>query len=334
MSATLSAMLKNYLADDTLVPGVKIGFILLTPEIALDFQKRVPKRQRKHSKRLSEKYATDMIARKWRFIGDAICFNTQDELIDGQHRVDSVIKTGVSIPVIVVFGLDPEAIVPKDTGKSRRFEDLLSMEEHIDNAAFVGSVARRTAHWMLGNFGQENVARVINPQWLNTSPTNEQLWTVYRALKDELVDSTKHGLSYSRFFSRSAGPSIFGFAWLLLGRIDIDMREAFFHELKNGSGQRPPVVGISNLRRKLTQNWTGEKRPRPWEWQHYIFQSWNRMALGETKELRRPSYPAYNMVAQPFDPNSDTREPGWEPLPSVFEQVNPLLSTDFRKVAA
>lgn len=322
MSTPLSMMLKNYLEDNALVPGVKIGFILLTPEIAADFQKRVPRRQRKRSKRLAAKYATDMIARKWRFIGDTICFNINDELIDGQHRVESVIQTGVSIPVVVVFGLDTEAIVPKDTGKSRRFEELLGMEEHIDNAAFVGSVTRRTCHWMLENYGQENVARVINPHWLNTSPTNEQLWTVYRALKDELVDSTKHGLSLSRFFNRSAGPSIFGFTWLLLGRIDLDMRESFFHELKNGSGQFPARPAIGYLNRKLTQNWTGEKRPKPWEWQHYIFQAWNRVALGETKELRRPSYPAYNMVALPFDPHSDRRGPGWQPLPNVFEQVD------------
>jgi hypothetical protein len=321
--ASLSDMLGDkFLQDDELVPGVKVGLILLTPEIAADFSKRIPRRQRNQSRRLIDKYTTDMLAKKWPFIGDAIRFNSDDELIDGQHRVEGVVETGVSIPTIVVFGLDNDAIVPMDSGKGRRFEDLLTMEEHIENAASVGSLTRRVTHWMLGNYGQENIARVINPEWLNTTPTNEQLWTVYRANKDELIECTRHGLSYSRFFKKSAGPAIFAFSWMLFGKIDVDARESFFHELKEGSGTNTPTPAIGSLRRKLNEKYTRTTKPKPWEWQHFIFQTWNRKLQGETTELRRPSYPAYNTVAKPFDPHADTRGPGWEPLPSVFGRVS------------
>jgi hypothetical protein len=320
--ATLSDMLgDDYLQDDSLAPGVKIGLILLTPAVAADFAKRVPKRQRKKSKRLIDKYSTDVLAQRWPFIGDAIRFNSNDEMIDGQHRNDVVLETGVSIPTLVVFGLDNDAIVPMDTGKGRRFEELLTMEEHIENAAQVGGLTRRVTHWMLGNYGQESVARVINPQWLNTTPTNEQLWTVYRANKDELIECARHGTSYSRFFKKSAGPAVFAFTWMILGRINVDARESLFHELKNGSGTNPPTPAVNYLRSKLIEKYTRSSKPKPWEWQHYFFQTWNRKMQGESTALRRPSFPAYNTVAKPFDPHAEQRAPGWEPLPSIFGQV-------------
>jgi hypothetical protein len=318
----LSDMLgDDFLQNDDLVPGVKIGLIMLTPELAVEFEKRIPRRQRRKSPRLVAKYSTDAVANKWPFIGDALRFNTENQLIDGQHRCEVVKQTGVSIPTIIVFGLDNDAIVPMDSGKSRRFEDLLDMEEHIENATQVAGLTRRVTHWMLGNYGTPNVARVLNPQWLNASPTNEQLWTVYRALKDELIESTRQGMSYSRFFKKSAGPLVFSFTWLLLTRIDLDAREKFFHELKDGPGKQPACPAISQLTRKLNEKYAKGSAPTPWEWQHYLFQAWNRMIQGDTKELRRPSFPAHNTVAKPVDPHTDRREPGWEPLPSIFGPV-------------
>lgn len=317
MSAKLSDMLVDYLEDPILVPGVKIGLIALTPEIAKDFARRLPKRQRKQSKKLIDKYANDIVAKRWPFIGDSIRFNANDELIDGQHRVETVIETGVTIPTLVVFGLESDAIIPMDTGKGRRFEDLLSMEENIEYSGQVAGLTRRVTHWMLGNYGQDSIARVVNPQWLGSTPTNEQLWQVYRENSNELIESTRHGLSYARFFKKSAGPTIFSFTWMLLGRIDLDGRESFFHELKDGPGQNPPVAGITSLRRKLNEKWVVSKKPSAWEWQHYFFQAWNRKVEGVSTELRRPGFPAWNTVAQPLDPHADLREQGWEPLPAI-----------------
>jgi hypothetical protein len=321
MSTQLSDMLLkgNVLQNDALAPGVKIGLINLTPELAKDFQARIPKRQRKLSAKLTERYITDLLASQWPFTADVIKFNTGGEMIDGQHRCAAVLETGMSFPTLVAFNLDPESIIPMDTGKPRRFEDLLNMEEHIENAGYVGTLTRRVLHWQRGNYGQENVARVIDPHFLGVTPSTEQLWTVYRAMKDELIESTRRGLSTSRYFRKSAGPAVFAFSWMLFGRIDLDLRESFFHQLVNGPTHTGPEQPIAQLRRQLVKRWDGERKPNAWQWQHYIFQTWNRIIQGETTSLRRPTAPVWNQVAQPIDPHAEVRGPGWTPLPNIVD---------------
>lgn len=321
MAARLSDMLTDFLQDDKVAPGVKIGLINLTPEIALDFQKRLPKRQRKRSDRVTEKYNIDMLAKQWPFLADVIRFNKDDEMIDGQHRVQSVIDTGATIPTLVAFNLEPDAIVPMDSGRGRTFTNYLEMEEHVENVSHVAAMTRRTAQWMVGNYGQENIARVANPEFLGVSMSNGQLVTVYKPMKHQLILATKEGLAFSRYFRKSAGPAIFGFSWMIFGAIDIDAREKFFYELKNGAAINGPEQPMNQLRNFLQKQWLGQKKPTAWEWQHYFFQTWNRVIEGSTTGLRRPSFPAWNTVGKPLDPHAALREPGWEPIPNVFAEL-------------
>lgn len=318
MTARLSDMLTNYLQDDDLAPGVKVGMIELTPAIAADFLARVPKRQRKKTERTIKKYVADLKAGAWPFLADVIRFNYDDELIDGQHRCQAVLDSGISIQTLVVFGLEPEAIVPMDSGLTRTFQTLLEMEEHVENAGVVAALTLRVWHWTHGNYGEKGIARVISPQYLGVTPSVEQLWVVYRGMKDELVECSKHGASLSRYFRRSAGPAVFAFSWMLLRKLDLDEGEAFFWALKNNQGGVGPEMPLNQLNRKLTQMPIGDKKPRPWVFQHLIFQTWNRKHDGVTTGLRKPPFPAFNTVAIPADPNKEVREPGWEPIPNAF----------------
>jgi len=316
MAAQLSDMLKNFLQDDELAPGVKVGMLLLTPAIAKDFLARTPQRQRSRSKKTVERYLGDQLSGKWRFLADVIRFNEQDEMIDGQHRCQSVLDSGIAQPTLVAFGLERNAIIAMDSGRPRKFNDQLRMED-VENHASVGALTKMALHWMRGNYADESVARVHNPQFLHVSLSTGTLWDTYEAMSHELIQSARHGLSTSRHFRRSAPAAVFSFCWLLFGRIDLDARERFFNELVEGPSQLGPEYSIAQLRSALTKVRTSKDRLVRWQWLHYFIATWNKMLRNETSGLRLPSEPKWNHLAMPFDPNEMQRGEGWEPLPNI-----------------
>lgn len=78
-----------------------------------------------------EAYAADMLAGRWLFAGDAIRFDTDGRLVDGQHRCAAVILAAetdptVVIPMLVIRGLSPAAQAVMDSGISRNAADHLA----------------------------------------------------------------------------------------------------------------------------------------------------------------------------------------------------------------
>jgi hypothetical protein len=86
-------------------------------------------------------YANDMLANKWRFIGDTIRFDDNGHMIDGGHRMTAIIRSGVSQYFVVIRGLDPEAVKYIDTGRARRADDVLTMMG-LTNTAKLAAAAR------------------------------------------------------------------------------------------------------------------------------------------------------------------------------------------------
>jgi hypothetical protein len=86
-------------------------------------------------------YARDMRAGKWRPVGDTIRFDRLGNLIDGQHRLTAIVDCGVTLPLLVVTGLEPEDQLVIDGGMKRRAGDQLTLmgQKH---ATRIASVAR------------------------------------------------------------------------------------------------------------------------------------------------------------------------------------------------
>jgi hypothetical protein len=74
-----------------------------------------------HVNRLAE----EMLAGEWRVTGDTIKING-DRLLDGQHRLEAIVRSGVTIDTWVARGVDIDAFEMLDTGRSRAGGDVLS----------------------------------------------------------------------------------------------------------------------------------------------------------------------------------------------------------------
>jgi|DEB0MinimDraft_6_1074348.scaffolds.fasta_scaffold00040_26 hypothetical protein len=82
-----------------------------------------------HNRRISPhsllQYSTMMQKKQWIPNGDTVKFDVDGKLIDGQHRLSAVLKTGVPMETIVVRNLPREAFNTLDFGKKRSAGDVL-----------------------------------------------------------------------------------------------------------------------------------------------------------------------------------------------------------------
>jgi hypothetical protein len=97
-------------------------------------------------------YVGAMISGEWLFNGEAIKFDRDGKLVDGQHRLDAVIKSGKEILFLVIRGLDPEVFKTIDTGKKRSAGDVLAIRG-VKNPNSVGAAMRLVHRTLAAELG-------------------------------------------------------------------------------------------------------------------------------------------------------------------------------------
>lgn len=87
---------------------------------------------RKVTKATVSKYAADMSAGRWWENGQPFITTNGDEnkLLNGANRCHAIIKSGVTLPIVVVEGVDPRANRTMDIGKPRTLAQMLELEGH------------------------------------------------------------------------------------------------------------------------------------------------------------------------------------------------------------
>jgi hypothetical protein len=92
---------------------------LVSPEVAARWLEGTV-RQRTLSDDVVERYAADMKAGRWTISESAICFDTNGQLLNGQHRLWAVLNSGCTIKALVSTGYPPDAIMTMDDGYARK----------------------------------------------------------------------------------------------------------------------------------------------------------------------------------------------------------------------
>lgn len=109
-------------------------------------------RNRPISDDVVDAYARDMLAGQWVATHQGIAFNDKDELIDGQHRLQAILKANVTVRMMVTFGL-PSEIAGKqmttmdcvDRGRTRSVSDQLKIQHGMKDGAFIAALCAQLA---------------------------------------------------------------------------------------------------------------------------------------------------------------------------------------------
>jgi len=103
----------------------QIRKMFITPEEAENWLKLSHQNQRKLNPRRVELYASEMAQGRFQTTPDAIAFNKTGYLINGMHRLQAIVTSGVSISQFVASNLSDESFVYTDQGQSRSKKQLL-----------------------------------------------------------------------------------------------------------------------------------------------------------------------------------------------------------------
>lgn len=107
-------------------PTVDVRLEIITPDTAALWLER-NSRNRAVSEASVRRLASDMAEGRWEINGETIKFDTFGNLIDGQHRLEAVKRSGVTVRSLVSRGLAPESQLTIDLGQPRSAAQQLAL---------------------------------------------------------------------------------------------------------------------------------------------------------------------------------------------------------------
>lgn len=108
---------------------IKTELVEMSPELATKLLANNPSNRNVSQGRVYQ-YATDMLLGTWSTTGQAISVCEDGHLLDGQHRLYAVIKSGVTVPMVLVTGLPASG--EYDAGRPRSLRDRLVMSGTVE----------------------------------------------------------------------------------------------------------------------------------------------------------------------------------------------------------
>ena len=141
-------------------------------------------------------------------------------MLDGQHRITGLEKTGLCLPFLVVEGLDEQDFDAMDRADTKTFADVLR-ERDVSNAGTIAAATR--VQWLY--------ERSEFRTWYGLSPSNPEMGAVLRN-NPELAESLE-------FNNRLRGlliPAIGCWIEYRLKKINRELGEAFLLKLVTGEG--------------------------------------------------------------------------------------------------
>jgi hypothetical protein len=197
---------------------------------------------RKLSSRTVTRLAKMMKEGLWVYDGSPIRFNTRGELVDGQHRLWALLEAEHEDKFLVVRGVAPEAMATMDTGKSRSFSDILSLED--SQLAQVHSLAAAVQIIYRWEDGRRGAALATSGAGNAGTVPNAVLLEFFRENRDRLVEVASTAANRHRV--RGISGAAMALALWIFEAIDSADSEFFFGRLKDGVGleEGHPILAL------------------------------------------------------------------------------------------
>lgn len=119
----------------------------ITPEIAEEYLKRNKVNRIKNDRKVAQ-YAYDMKQGAWQLNGEAIRFDSEGNLKDGQHRLYAIKKSGVPVCITVMRNVDPDVSI-YDRGRNRSTTDSMIIDGMDRSVANETNVSIAKLHYLI-----------------------------------------------------------------------------------------------------------------------------------------------------------------------------------------
>lgn len=160
----------------------------ITPEKAHEYL-AMNKNNRALMPGVVDRYAKDLKDGKWIIGTSTICFDINGNLIDGQHRLQAIIKANIPVRMEVKRNLSEDAFKAMDIGKPRKPKDMFSIAG-ISNYVFLSGVIKTSLQYEKEYFSG-SMTRMSNPE----------LWEIYSIMPEKYDEATRIGLLYKKQYN-------------------------------------------------------------------------------------------------------------------------------------
>ncbi|WYV99264.1 hypothetical protein KoPa4_00096 [Pseudomonas phage vB_PpuM-KoPa-4] len=113
---------------------------MVTPEMAQKFLADNAAFQRKIRVGVVRDLANAILRGEWELTHQAVAFDINGKLIDGQHRLNAIVRAGVAVPCVIARGVGAQSFKVIDIGVKRTMSDVLALGKR--EVAVVGSISR------------------------------------------------------------------------------------------------------------------------------------------------------------------------------------------------
>jgi hypothetical protein len=231
-------------------PARKVSYeiLVLTPEMASEWLLK-NKGNRNLRSGVVASYQRDISDGEWLMTGDPIRFDWNDRLIDGQHRLEAIIASGVPVEVLVIRGLDPRVQDVIDSGSKRSAPDVLKFNGLDHNNATVAGAARIA---IAREAGQLRYATSAHTPVKATSSQIRNWWQANRDIEEAAQFASKHAKSIG------AAPSALAYTVFMLNQIDVVAATEFFTSISEfrTTGANDPRATLLKTFNKLRDDRT------------------------------------------------------------------------------
>jgi len=206
----------------------------LTPKHAKELLEGKYEGQRVLNQERIRKYALAMKGGNWLFDGMPIRVDWYGRLIDGQHRLNALVKWGGIIKKQVIeYGLDPDVYKVMDSGKTRCLGDALRRNQEKNYTSLASAL-------MILSLYEKGTTLIGSTTYLETADALSIL-----EANPGLRDSAAKSLIARHIFPTGPGT----FLHYILSRIDPDEADVFFGKMATGEmlEQKNPILTLRNM---------------------------------------------------------------------------------------
>lgn len=246
----------------------------ITPELAAEYLK-----QNKENRSIRDKAVAplmqDMLHGNWKLTGEAIKFDTEDKLIDGQHRLTAVERSGIPVEMMVIRGVQPEAQLVLDTGMKRTGANALEISLGGHEATLRAAIAAIGITDDAGKLQYSNspLIRVTHSEiidWVRSHDLENAI--TYGARMHRLLQGSKSSLCY---------------AYYKIAQVNEASAQRFFDEVAdlNTTGPGDPKHTLVNKINKSRDSFRGTGYRA--KYVYHVLRAWESDYMGQELRLIR-----------------------------------------------
>lgn len=232
-------------------------------------------------------YTNSMANGRWKFLGDPIRMNKDDEILDGQQRLKAIEQSGTTQRFVLIRGLPTEHQKYMDQGRPRTARDNLHMAK-IEAYSDKATIATLLLRWDSGTLTKRHI-RLPNDEIVDFVMANNSalVWAVNQARSMKNSTGLVKGVGGAVYFRTS--------------QLDTFQANEFATRVATGEGLETgsPILAlrstITKAKLKVHAPGSTKRRITTNEELYYVVRAWNAYRAGEyMTKLQLPTGLALN----------------------------------------